>query len=143
MLRTIIICFFVPILSGCIIEQKKESACPPPWYLNRPEEEGYRYGVGKSDPTYLESKAKEIALTSALSDLAKQKRISIMSYGEYRSTAQASSGKNFEDSAQYTKEELQGAEVVEEYVSDGSNPKYPKGTYFILVRIKESLLFSR
>lgn len=133
MARVLVPLFFLFLSSAC-------ATCPPKWYLEKPVEKGYRYGVGKSDPTYIESKAREIALNLAIADLAKQKHSHVVNIGEYTSKASGASGR--EDSTVYSDTDIKGYEIVDEHMCDGSRGhKYPKGTYFVLIRIKESLLF--
>jgi hypothetical protein len=135
MLRILILGSLLFCAAGCV-------SCPPDWYFDKPADDNYRYAVGKSDPTYVETKAKELAMKSALSDLAWQKSVWVMSLGEYRSTDTGAAGA--EKSAHYSEVDIEGAELVEEHWCDGSwGHQYPKGTYFVLVRIEKSRLLAR
>ena len=125
---------FLLCSAGCV-------TCPPNWYFEKPSDDEYRYAVGKSDPTYVETKAKDLAFQAALADLAWQKSVWVMSLGEYRSTDGGAAGA--EKSVQYSEVDINGAEIIEEHWCDGSwGHQYPKGTYFVLIRIAERRLFA-
>jgi hypothetical protein len=135
MFRLIPLAALLLCATGCV-------SCPPDWFLEKPVEDGYRHAVGRCDPTYVESKARELAFQSALSELARQKSVWVLSLGEFRSTERGTSGS--EESAHYSEVDIEGADIIAEHMCDGSwGHQYPKGTFFVLVRIEEKKLFSR
>jgi hypothetical protein len=135
MIRISVILFFLLILAGC-------ASCPPEWFSQKPVVEGYRFGVGMSDPTYVESKARDLALTSALNDLARQKSVWVRSKAEHVATATSGWGQH--STSADTDVEVEGFEIIEEHFCDGSRGhQYLRGTYFVLIRISEERLLSR
>ncbi len=135
MWKPIVLISFLILLSGCV-------SCPPGWFTQKPVEEGYRYGAGKCDPTYIETKAREIALDSALMDLGKQKMVYLRSRSEMVMTEAGASG--IHGGIAETDVNVEGFEIVDEHVCDGSwYHNCIKGTTFVLVRISEKRLLGR
>lgn len=133
MWKPAILVFCLIFLTGCV-------SCPPDWFLEKPVEDGYRYGAGKCDPTYIETKAREIALTSALQDLGRQKRVYLTSRSEMISTESGTAGSAHGTIAE-SEVDIEGFEIVEEHMCDGSwYHNCIKGTTYVLVRISEKRL---
>ncbi len=131
----ILVCFLI-LLTGCV-------SCPPGWFLQRPVEDGYRYGAGKCDPTWIETTAREIALTSALQDLGRQKQVYLRSRSKMISTESGTAGSAHGTIAE-SEVEVEGFEIVDEHVCDGAwYHNCIKGTTFVLVRISEKRLLGR
>lgn len=136
MWKPIILVSFLILLSGCV-------SCPPDWFLQKPIESGYRYGAGKCDPTYIETKARDLALTSALQDLGRQKQVFLSSRSEMISTEAGSSGSSHGTIVD-SNVEVEGFEIVDEHVCDGAwYHNCIKGTTYVLVRISEKRLLGR
>jgi len=123
-------------LTGCA------TSSLPVWVSDKPDDSQYFYAVGKGDPTYIETKAKDIAFGMAVSEFAKLKFVSVDVDGQYRSTIGRSTG--FENSSHSSSVDIKGAEIIEEYICQGKLiDDFPKGTYFLLVRIDKNLLFNQ
>jgi len=135
MIRSAAALLFISFFISC-------TSCPPEWYTNLPQAEGYIYAVGYSDPTYIESDAVGNAEMAARSEFARVKKSHVRNIGEYYSSDSGSFGE--ERSVVESDTDITGAEVVKKHVCDDSwRHEYSVGTCFILMRIEESRLFTR
>jgi hypothetical protein len=117
----------------------KDNSCPPRWYSQPPQSEEYIYAVGWSGPTYKPSKAREQALTRAVSRLASQAETFI------RSQMVISEDMNRVTALQLTESDIQGKirgfnVFAEHRCFEGGQHESRPGSVYILIGIPKSEL---
>ena len=125
---------------GGSLDFSNDTACPPGWAVNPPQDEEYIYAVGWSGKTHRPSKAREQALTRAVAMLAAQAEIYIRNeMTVWQDMNKVISADSLTESEITGK--IQGFTIVAERYCLGEDvPQSLEGSTYILIRIPKSRL---
>jgi hypothetical protein len=128
------------LLAGCATSPGAAADPFPDWISRRPAEEGALFGVGSCGRTFIESRAREIAITRAAAEIYHQAR-GLSGHG----FAFAGEGDDGTYSVSVldngrTVAEIDGFTVVDEFMIKDRGSGYNQGTVFVLLQLPRDRL---
>lgn len=127
------------LMAGCA-GTPMASESVPDWISKRPAKEGVLYGVGSCGRTFIESRAREIAITRAAAEIYHQAR-GLSSHG-FSFDGEADDGTysvSVLDDGR-TVAEIDGFTVVDEFLIEARGSGYDQGTIFVLLQLPRNRL---
>ena len=127
------------LLAGCAGSPAAADSFPD-WITRRPADKGVIFGVGSCGRTFIESRAREIAITRAAAEIYHQAH-GLSGHG-FAFCGQAEDGSfsvSVLDNGE-TVAEIDGFTVVDEFMVEGKGSGYARGTVFVLLQLPRNSL---